>query len=58
MLSISNLLLLNAVRYWVSICKDKYELATQCVANYGTMEISAQKKCLATFWQQKISKPL
>ncbi len=40
MLSISNLLLLNAVWYWVSICKDKYELATQCVAN--------QKKCLGT----------
>ena len=54
MLSISNLLLLNAVRCWVSICKDKYELATQCVANYGTMEISAQKKCLGTIWVHQL----
>ena len=54
MLSISNLLLLNAVRYWVSICKDKYELATQCVANYGTMEISVQKKCLGTIWVHQL----
>lgn len=41
MLSISNLHLLNAVQYWVNICKDKYELATRCVANYSTMLISA-----------------
>ena len=54
MLSISNSLLLNAVLYWVSICKDKYEMAKQCVANYGTMEISAQKKCLGTIWVHQL----
>lgn len=37
MLSISNLRLPNVVQYWGNICKDKYELATQCVANYESV---------------------
>ena len=37
MLSISSLPLLNVVQYWVDICKDKYKLATQRVANCGNI---------------------
>ncbi len=37
MLSISSLPLPNVVQYWVNICKDKCELATQCVTNCGNV---------------------
>ena len=33
--NVRSLFLPNAVQYWVNICKNKYKLAMQCLANCG-----------------------